>query len=112
MVDISSLKPGDIVKIVDSWPGHIGQNSQGDMDKWLGATMTVRKQCGTGLFGGVGVVPYVEMAEDFAQGDGWGWNGYMIDCVVRGAGFQKPSVCTFTLSPEPIVDEDLYFLFS
>ena len=41
MIDISTLCPGDRVRIVDSWVPGCRQNVQGKMDKWLGSVMTV-----------------------------------------------------------------------
>ena len=108
MVDVKSLNPGDVVKIVDQWPGYVGQASGHDMDKWLGKTMTVLRHCGTAFFGeNVGTVPFVEMEEDvgeFVEG-GWSWNGHMIDYVVQRA-------CEPEQPAEPIEDKDFGLLFS
>lgn len=43
MYDISTLKPGDVVRIVDEWTeGYGRQNHNGFMNKYLGSEMTVR----------------------------------------------------------------------
>lgn len=76
MVDISSLNPGDQVKIVDRWvksaDGIMKWNELGRMDKYLGTMMTVvgfaDEDCDS-----------LRMAED--QGDWW-WYPEMLDCVV------------------------------
>lgn len=41
MIDLNDLHIGDSVKIIDKWPGNIGQNSAGKMDKYLGKIVTV-----------------------------------------------------------------------
>lgn len=65
MVDISTLNPGDRVRIVDRWPadGSARQNPDGKMDKWLGSVMTV-----SGVGNG-----FVKMLEDCNDRHSWGW---------------------------------------
>lgn len=62
---------GDVVRIVDSWPGFCGQNSQGHMDHWLGKPMTIRTVVGSSYY----------MKEDSGEGfggGGWTWFNKMI----------------------------------
>ena len=42
MVDISELRVGDKVKIVDQWNNHCFQNPYGQMDSYLGSVVTVK----------------------------------------------------------------------
>lgn len=44
MVDLTQLKSGMQVKIVDSWNGYCNQNSEGEMDYLLGTIVTVSKK--------------------------------------------------------------------
>ena len=84
MVNLSDLSPGMIVKIVDQWNEHSGENLQGEMDKYLGTLMTVKEVNG--------MVAYME--ED--QNDrikwpecityGWSWNKHTIDYIVSEIG--------------------------
>lgn len=75
MVILEELEPGMKVKIVDEWNRfEVGANSAGEMDKWLGKTMTVRE-----VFDDV--VKMEEDKEEFAD-DGWYWNSRMFDRVV------------------------------
>lgn len=78
MVNISTLHPGDMVKIVDKWNPGCDENIDGEMDHWLGKTMTVRE-----VYDG-----YVKMEEDIEEhggGRGWFWYPDAIECVVRSA---------------------------
>ena len=61
---MSKYKVGDKVRIVSEWGKGCRQNSKGEMDKWLGKTMTIRK-----------VTPhdYYLMEEDKTERDGIGW---------------------------------------
>ena len=62
---MSKYKVGDKVRIVSEWGKGCRQNSKGEMDKWLGKTMTIRK-----------VTPhdYYLMEEDKADRfGGWCW---------------------------------------
>ena len=43
MVDLTQLKSGMQVKIVDSWNRYCNQNSEGEMDYLLGTIVTVGK---------------------------------------------------------------------
>lgn len=43
MVELSKLKPGAKVKIIDSWVDGCRQNSDGKMDHWLGKVVTVKE---------------------------------------------------------------------
>jgi len=79
MVDISTLSPGDVVKIVDQWGRGCCENPYGLMDHWLGKTMTVRK-----LY--EGKYAYMEEDKDDRMGcDGWHWFADAIDYVVLRA---------------------------
>lgn len=64
-------KVGDKVKIVDKWLPGCFQNSQGEMDKWLGKIMTIKKDTWLGYL-------MVEDASE-ASGRGWYWNNYCIE---------------------------------
>jgi len=79
MVDISILRPGDRVRIVDHWNSRCCQNTDGRMDHWLGTVMTVWK-C---------FWARVDMEEDRSENDGlgWVWNAYCIEEIV-----DQPSV--------------------
>ena len=76
-VNISDLHVGDQVVIVDHWIDGCRQNSDGEMDKWLGQVMTIRKiydDC-------------VKMEEDIHEGifgDGWHWFLPSISYVING----------------------------
>ena len=90
MLDVCSLKPGDVVQIVEAWPGDVGQSAIGSMDRWLGRRMTVRALHFDGCFQrslGRSNVPHVHMEEDHdvCGGSGWSWNDYMIEYVVSYA---------------------------
>jgi hypothetical protein len=62
---------GDVVRIVSEKVGS-NWNDHGQMDKWLGKTMTVRKVCSDHY-------KYYKMVEDIDEyGDGWMWFPYMI----------------------------------
>lgn len=60
MVDISSLKPGDRIRIVDQWEKGCNENTQGLMDKYLGQVVTVH-EIRNRIFSGE---PYVTIEED------------------------------------------------
>lgn len=74
MVRIRDIVVGDRVKIVSEWDDYTGENSDGEMDQWLGQIMTVREIRGNRL----------KMVEDREElfGDGWFWNAHCIDYVV------------------------------
>lgn len=82
MVDINLLRPGMRVKIIDAWPGEIGQAQSGEMDMWLGKCMTVRRTDVHAYFN-AGYEPCVKMVEDQNElsGDGWYWSSEMIDYI-------------------------------
>ena len=61
---MSKYKVGDKVRIVSEWGKGFRQNSKGEMDKWLGKTMTIRKVTPHG---------YYLMEEDKTERDGMGW---------------------------------------
>lgn len=79
MFPIERLHIGDVVKIVDEWPDpDCGrQASNGDMDHWLGTTMTVKDT--------VDDFESVKMIEDHEEnwGVGWFWFPEMIECVIN-----------------------------
>ena len=56
-------KVGDKVRIVSEWGKGCWQNLNGEMDKWLGKVMTVRR---------VGATTY-RMVEDTEDNDWGGW---------------------------------------
>ena len=72
MVDISDLKVGDEIKIVDKW--NACSNECVSMDKYLGQTLTVREVHN-------GYVKVFEDIDDNSTG-GWIWVPYAIDRVV------------------------------
>lgn len=74
MVDISTLAPGMRVKIVDEWGLRCQQNRDGEMDRYLGAIVTVAE-----IHDG-----YIFIEEDVLENDGgpWYWNAYCLDRVV------------------------------
>lgn len=83
MVDIYTLKPGDLVKIVDRWCQGCEENSEGKMDHWLGKTMTVRRV----VIDEPWYRSHVRMEEDRTERrtypeDGWLWYPAAIECVV------------------------------
>lgn len=71
--EFKKLKPGDKVRIVKKRVA--GMNMAGEMDKWLGTVMTVRKV----------LVGDVQMEEDKGERKdrGWFWNRQMIEYKVR-----------------------------
>lgn len=77
MYDISTLKPGDVVRIVDEWIEANGrQNNQGLMDKYLGGEMTVQtieKYGGSEYY-----ATMVEDQDDRNVSGGWYWFNEMI----------------------------------
>lgn len=74
MVRIRDIIVGDRVKIVSEWDDYTEENSDGQMDHWLGQVMTVREIRGNRL----------KMVEDKDElnGDGWYWNVFCIDYVI------------------------------
>lgn len=77
MYDISTLKPGDVVRIVDEWIEKNGrQNNQGLMDKYLGSEMTVQT---IEKYGGEYYAKMIEDKDDMhTDGRGWTWFNEMI----------------------------------
>ena len=69
---MSKYKVGDKVRIVSEWGKGCRQNGKGEMDKWLGKTMTIRKVTPHG---------YYLMEEDKTERDGIGWC-WFDDCIV------------------------------
>lgn len=63
---------GDKVKIIDQWVDGCCQNIDGEMDKWLGKTLTVRNIFSTGHY------LMVEDAKE-CNGFGWDWNDNCIE---------------------------------
>lgn len=63
---------GDRVRIVSRWPSGAGQNDCGEMDHWLGKTMTIRRV--NSLYN------TYKMVEDQGEfvGEGWNWFERMI----------------------------------
>ncbi len=76
MYDISTLKPGDVVRIVDEWIEKDGrQNNQGLMDKYLGVEMTVRS---IEKYGSEYYAKMIEDKDDRHDGEWWSWFNEMI----------------------------------
>ena len=75
MVEREDLYPGVRVRIVSEWQAPHTENSQGEMDHWLGQIMTV-KDVGNGYAG-------IRMYEDDGEchGGGWRWGKWMIECL-------------------------------
>lgn len=76
------LKPGDSVLIVNEWDeeGLSKENENGEMDHWLGKSMTVRDSIDTYY------EPYVQMIEDQEEGvfgGGWFWNRFCIEKILN-----------------------------
>ncbi len=76
-------KVGDKVRIVSEWGDGCGQNSRGEMDKWLGKNMTIRA-----IYYGCSY----KMKEDVTEwrGDGWLWN----ENCIAGLACEKKIVIT------------------
>ncbi len=72
IVKQDSYKVGDKVKIVDAWTGLTNENSDGEMDKWLGKTMTIRDNSGYNY-------RMIEDLEDSCTFGGWYWNKHCIE---------------------------------
>ena len=69
MVDLSLIEPGMQVRIIDHWVPGCCQNSEGQMDRWLGKIMTVKcRQCG-----------HLSMMED---GGRWAWSEHTIAEII------------------------------
>ena len=103
MVDITTLRPGDVVKIVKEWPGEIGQSHSGNMDKWLGTYMTVKERT-YGTFNG-NREECVHMVEDIGElrpHSGWFWSGKMIERIIS----------EHIVHQQPILDTDFAMLFA
>ena len=80
MVEISELKPGMRVKIVDHWVPGCCENPDGAMDHWLGKIVTVLgANYPDDMYG-----PSVKIVEDRAEwfGNGWCWFPKAIDYIV------------------------------
>lgn len=78
MYDISTLKPGDVVRIVDGWETgdrYGRQNHAGFMDKYLGSEMTVRTiEKDNGEYS----AKMIEDKDDMNTNNGWTWFNEMI----------------------------------
>lgn len=70
MARINNLNPGMHVKIVDSWPGYVGQALNGSMNQWLGQIVTISRAYGDGSF---------RIEEDLER---WLWTTRMIDSII------------------------------
>jgi hypothetical protein len=72
----------DKVKIIDNADGVGWWNPQGEMDKWLGATMTIRDIVKSG-FGDMCYKMFEDMDDtDCNDEPGWDWNDNMIEYKV------------------------------
>lgn len=82
VVDVSTLKPGDRVKIVDRWTDGCNPNPQGRMDMYLGTEMTVREI----IIGNTRYQSRAHMEEDRLDRHlgGWNWFGPAIEYVIDG----------------------------
>ena len=69
MIDIKTLYPGDKVRIVSKWNCECYENIYGEMDKYLGKIMTVKRVD----------LDAVRMFED---GGMWSWYPAAIDEIV------------------------------
>ncbi len=82
MVDLSDLRPGMKIKIVDHWGPGCYPSWDGRMDHWLGKIVTVLgvDEYPDDVFG-----PSVHIVEDRAEGlgNGWCWFPAAIDCIVQ-----------------------------
>ena len=66
---MAQYQVGDRVRIVSEWNNECHQNPEGLMDRWLGATMTIKSWNG---------VSY-QMEEDVGErGEGYGWNWFPV----------------------------------
>lgn len=85
---VRQLVPGDQVKIVDEWVEGCNENSDGDMDKWLGEVMTVRSVEDDEYDG-----PIVHMEEDIEElfGCGWSWFPPAIEDVIEAPPLSEPT---------------------
>lgn len=68
---MSKYKVGDKVRIVSEWGKGCHQNCDGEMDKWLGKTMTIREINCWGDY-------RMEEDKNEAVGNGWLWNNACI----------------------------------
>ena len=86
--EFNTLQPGMRFKVVDRWPPKGRQNHNGNMDKWLGAEMTVEFNNGYS----------VKAKEDrgdtpWSDDRGWNWFPELIDCIIicdDDASIQEP----------------------
>ena len=76
--EYNDIKPGDQVQIVSSWGPGCCQNTQGEMDCWLGQIMTVS-------WHGPGSMMMVE------DNGNWVWN---YRCIEKILGREPIKVCT------------------
>lgn len=101
MFDLSMLREGDKVRIVPEWLpyGECSENPEGNMDKWLGTIMTVRKIYRNNC----------RMYEDIKEhgGGGWSWNEHCIAGVIYNTsdGF-NPGDRVRYISPETMSGND------
>lgn len=82
--DLERLKPGDKVRIISEKSNTRGWNVEGEMDKWLGKTVTVKTIIPTTIKNKV----MVKIVEDEKEncGHGWFWAPEMIACIVDDDG--------------------------
>lgn len=73
--EMSTLRPGDKVKIVDIWVDGCNQAPDGAMDKFLGQVVTVRD-----VFTHFN---FIHILEDDNSWGGWNWFPESIECVVE-----------------------------
>ena len=74
--EFNTLQPGMKFKVVDRWPSGGRQNGDGDMDKWLGAEMTVKavEDRFVRAEEDAGDVPWRDL--------GWSWYPELVDCII------------------------------
>lgn len=65
-----NLKPGTRVKIVDKWTDSTNQNLEGEMDNWLGKTVTINTKWPLAIYG-IKEAPY------------WKFNIHCFQCLVH-----------------------------
>lgn len=77
MVNISDLKAGDVIRVVDEWNSESGENKGGEMDTYLGQLLTVKAVFGDPA--SWSIRPYVRVEEDHGR---WFWYDAAIAEVV------------------------------
>lgn len=71
MVDLTQLKSGVQVKIVDKWGPKCNQNLDGEMDHLLGETVTIKE-----IYGKYSIF-------DIEEDQRWVFNKHCVDCIIE-----------------------------